>query len=127
MKLLTLLSISSLFFLLSSCDCEYDYTYEVKNKSSSTIKVKWETVDFISSDLIDSVEIAPGNTQILFMTAHGIEPCRTGPFYQEIDGDLVSFTITKDDSVVTKLDYMDDTPWLYEDGLYKAVIADSAF
>jgi hypothetical protein len=127
MKLLIVLSISSLTLLLSACDCAYDYTYNVENQSSTTIKVRWEETGFTSGSLIDSTTISPGSTVTIFSPDHGIEPCRTGPFFREVTSDLTSIRITKDDSIETKIDFMESDNWLYEEGLYKAVVADSSF
>ncbi len=127
MKLLTLLFISGLALFLSSCDCIYEYSYEVENQSSSSIKVKWESHSYTTSGLMDSVEISPGNTQNLFMSEHGIEACKGGPFYRDVSFDLVSIQITKGDSVGTKLDFMANEQWDFEEGVYRAVVTDAAF
>jgi hypothetical protein len=114
-------------FLLSSCDCVYNYTYEVENQSSSTIKVKWEASDFVGMGPLDSLEIEPGNTSALFSTGHGIEPCRTGPFFRDVNQMFIAITITKDDTIVSKLDFLENAQWNFDDGLYTAAVADSAF
>ena len=113
--------ILTLFF--AACDCAYDYTYSVANESSSTIHIKWQQDGMAA----DSMDVPPNRMLRLFETIHGIEPCHEGHIFQDVDVMLVSISITKDDSIATKLDFRENEQWEYEEGRYRAVVSDDSF
>lgn len=106
---------------LASCDYAYDYTYQVTNQTNSEIKIELKTFQF---DSIYSIEA--NGTQILFVTDHGIEGPK-GPYFDDVANDLDRFVVTKSDTLISAKDYLDNSSWIYNDGLYSTEIADNEF
>jgi len=102
--------------LLASCDYAYDYTYEVTNDTDSEVKIKVQTFR------IDSTySISANETQILFVTDHGLEGSK-GPYFEDVAEEINVFVVTKNDTLVSTKDYLDNSSWDYDDGLYHATI-----
>ncbi len=122
MKSALFMLIATFILLISSCDCAYEYTHEVENQANSTIHIKWT-----SYEVANSIMIPPEKSMVLFTTIHGIEPCHEGPFFQDVVVDIGAITITKNDSISTRLDFTANEQWMYEDGTYKAVVGEDDF
>lgn len=107
--------------LLVSCDYSYEYTYQVTNNTDSKVKIKVKTYQF------DSIySIAADETQILFITDHGIEGSK-GPYFENVSHDLDEFIVAKNDTLISSKDYLDNSSWKYDDGLYQATIEENEF
>ncbi len=117
LRLILIICICSLI----SCDYIYDYTYKVTNDTNSEVKIKVKTFR------IDSTySISANETQILFVTDHGLESSK-GPHFEDVANELDKFTVTKNDTLISTKDYLDNSSWNYDDGLYYATIEDSEF
>ena len=112
--------IISMWFL-ASCDYAYDYTYEVTNDTDSEIKIKVKTFR------IDSTySVSANETQILFVDDHGLEGSK-GPYFEDVAEELDKFIVTKNDTLISTKDYLDNSSWDYNDGLYHATVDDNEF
>ena len=107
--------------LLSSCDYVYDYTYQVTNSTDSEIKIELVTHSVDSTYLISSNE-----TKILFVTDHGVEGSK-GPYFEDVSFDLKEFLVTKADTLSSTRDYLANSSWNYNDGVYKTTITEEEF
>jgi hypothetical protein len=106
---------------LTSCDYAYDYTYEVTNDTDSEVKIKVQTFR------IDSTySISANETQILFVTDHGLEGSK-GPYFEDVAEELDEFIVTKNDTLISTKDYLDNSSWNYDDGLYHTTIENNEF
>jgi hypothetical protein len=114
---------SSLLFTLSlgSCDCTYSYHYEVFNDSASVIWVHWT-----HDNLVDSIEITPNGIAELFVTQHGIEQCRKGPFFRDVNQDLQEIEVRLNDSITSEKNYLLNENWSFTSeeygGAYRAQV-----
>jgi len=106
---------------LTSCDYAYDYTYKVTNDTDSEVKIKVQTFQ------IDSTySISANVTQILFVTDHGLEGSK-GPYFEDVAEEINEFVVTKNDTLVSTKDYLENSSWDYDDGLYHTTIEDIEF
>ena len=111
-----------ILLLFTACDCAYDYSYEITNETDGKLTVSWTH----NTDQ-QTKTIVTRTSDILFITDHGLESCRKGPFFQEVNIDLDTISIWKDDTLLSNQDYRQDQHWSYEDGHYKAVVINSEF
>lgn len=107
--------------VLSSCDHEYGYTYKVLNNADSEVKFDLVT-DWVDSTYL----IEAGATSTLFITSHGFEG-PDGPYFADVAGDLSSGTVTKYDTIISNKDYLKNSSWEFNEGVYKAVLTDKEF
>lgn len=108
-------------WFLASCDYAYDYTYKVTNDTDSEVKIKVQTFR------IDSTySISANESQILFVTDHGLEGSK-GPYFEDVAEELDEFIVIKNDTIISTKDYLDNSSWNYDDGLYHAMIEDKEF
>lgn len=108
-------------FAFFSCDHTYKYTYEVTNESDSEVRIDLESSRFDSSYLVSTNE-----TIILFVTEHGVE-ASNGPYFKDVAYDLDEFIVTKDRTLISKKDYLDNSSWIYSDGWYRATVTNEEF
>ena len=108
--------------ILYSCECAYDYSYEIENQTDGVIQVNW-THNTVSQ----SKSIEPGSSEIFLITGHGIEPCRTGPFFQDVKIDLQKIEIINSENLKSKLNYQENDLWEYSGGHFKAFITNDEF
>jgi hypothetical protein len=113
--------IFGLMLLMVSCDYLYDYSYTVTNKTDAQISVYVETFEIDSTFIISK-----DSTKILFITSHGIEGAK-GPYFDNVDVDLKSFTITKNDTLKSKRDYLDNASWTFSNGNYYTDVSNDEF
>ena len=106
---------------LVSCDHTYQYTYEVTNNASSKVVIALRPIRSDSAYTLSS-----GETEILFVTDHGVEGAR-GPYFEDVRFDLDQFSVMRCDSVPSTKNYLDNSSWTYNNGLYRAIIEDSEF
>ena len=126
MKTLYIRSMRKLFFFFiliafASCDCTYDYTYVVQNDTSDTIQVYWEHINFTHTDTIVS-----GDKKQIIITNHGLETCKEGPFYQDVNLDLKAIEVSKGGKN-SNLDYRQNAQWNYLKGEFNTVVTDTEF
>ena len=106
---------------LSSCDSLYDYTYQVKNETDSEVKIELKTFH------IDSIyTIGVNETKVLFITDHGVEGSK-GPYFDNVSVDLKKIIVTKNDTVVSSKNYLDNSSWFFDNGLYYNIINNDEF
>ena len=106
---------------LSACDFFYMYAYQATNATDVEMKIRVKTF------YIDSVyTVAANETKELFTTIRGPEGMG-GPFFREVSFDLYVFEVMKDVTVVSSKNYLDNSYWHYDDGLYSTVITDDEF
>ncbi len=110
-------------FLLTSCDCLYNYEYKIENRSSKSIHISWD----LSYGLDSSISIESGKSAILFTIDHGIERCRKGPFFEDVNKKLIEVNVVNTDTLTSKLDYTHNDQWSYNDGKYIAIVKDDEF
>ncbi len=107
--------------LLISCEYSYDYTYQVTNETESEIKIELETFR------IDSIySINANETQILFVTDHGTEGSK-GPYFDNVTVDLDKLIVIKNDTLISSKNYLDNSSWNYNDGIYSTTITNDEF
>ena len=71
------------------------------NDSASVIWVHWT-----HDNLVDSIEITPNGIAELFVTQHGIEQCRKGPFFRDVNQDLQEIEVRLNDSITSEKNYL---------------------
>jgi len=116
-----LLTLFICLFSFFSCDHTYEYTYEVTNESDSEVKIDLKASRFDSSYLVGT-----NDTKILFVKEHGVE-AQNGPYFKDVSYDLDEFIVTKDRTLISKKDYLDNSSWIYNDGWYRATITNEEF
>jgi hypothetical protein len=108
-------------FSLSSCEYVYDYTYQVKNETDSEISIE------VKAHMIDSIyTIGVNETKILIITDHGVEGSK-GPYFEDVSSDLQSFVVTKDDTIASSKNYLANSAWNFNEGLYSTIINKDEF
>jgi hypothetical protein len=106
--------------LLISCEYSYTYSYSVTNSSDTTVDVRLKTYK------VDSVfKLTKDETRILYRTDHGIQSSR-GPHFSDVKEDLKIFTVSKG-QVQSRRDYLKNSNWNFEKGVYSTVITDDEF
>lgn len=106
---------------LNSCDYSYHYSYQVKNDTDSELKIELKTFQ------IDSTyTIAMNESKVLLITDHGIEGPK-GPYFEDVSFDLDKFIVTKDDTLISSKNYLDNSSWNFDNGLYSSTINDDEF
>lgn len=107
---------------LSSCDCTYDYAYEVENQTNGEIKVYY-------GGAVDSTSVAiqSNGSEVLFITDHGTEACKDGPFYADVVEDLQFIEVVKEDSLNSTKNYLFNGSWTYINGTYTARVTEEEF
>lgn len=121
MNIFRLILLILTIFSLSACEYAYDYTYQVKNETDSELKIELKTFR------IDSIyTIAVNETKVLFITDHGIEGSK-GPYFDDVSVDLDKFIVTKNDTLVSSKNYLDNSSWNFENGLYSTTINNDEF
>lgn len=121
MKITRLGFITLIPVLLTCCDYGYDYTYKVTNDSDFDVKIELETFRFDSTYFILAHE-----RKTLFTKSHGAEGSK-GPYYDDVANDLYKFVLTKNDTIFSTRDYLENAAWEYNDGLYHATIESEEF
>jgi len=117
----TIFTIFGLTLLMTSCEYGYDYTYTLTNKTDSQIKV------YVKTFRIDSIyTIAKDSTEILFITDHGIEGSK-GPYFANVTEDLDKFTVTINETSVSKRDYLKNESWTFTKGDYSTIVTNNEF
>ena len=86
--------------VFASCECVYDYSYEIKNETDGKL-----TIALTNNTAQYNESIGIGTSDTLFVTDHGIEQCRKGPFYQEVSIDIETISVWKDDTLLSTRDY----------------------
>lgn len=120
-KNIKIIAVLIAIFSLSSCDYLYDYTYQVKNETDSQLSIE------LKSHMIDSVYMIGANeTKILFITDHGVEGSK-GPYFKDVSFDLKRFVVTKDDTLVSSKNYLVNSSWNYDNGLYSTTVNNEEF
>ena len=104
-----------------SCDYVYDYTYEVTNKADSAIQIELNTLRIDSTYVIGVNE-----TKILFITEHGLEGSK-GPYFDDVSADLDKFIVTKNDTLISSKNYLDNSSWTFYEGIYSTTINNDEF
>ncbi len=111
----------AILILFSSCDYVYDYTYQLTNSTDSEIKIKLATYS------IDSIySISAHETKILFVTDHGVEGSK-GPYFDDVSFDLKEFLVIQTDTVTSTIDYLVNSSWDFNEGLYETTITEEEF
>lgn len=117
----TNLFILGLLLILSGCEYAYDYSYTVTNKSDGQIKV------YVKTFRIDSTFIVlKDSTKILFVDNHGIEGSK-GPYFDDVTVDLNDFKVTKNDTLISKRDYLKNDTWTFKEGDYSTTVTNDEF
>lgn len=116
-KLLLVISICS----LCSCEYAYDYTYQVTNNTNAEVKTELKTFEIDSVYTIDIKE-----TKALFVTWHGVEGSK-GPYFEDVNRDLDYFVVTKNDTLISKRSYLNNSSWEFNEGLYSTTILNDEF
>ncbi|MDD2306749.1 MAG: hypothetical protein PHP53_18760 [Prolixibacteraceae bacterium] len=118
---LKLIFLFLIIMALASCEYAYDYTYQVTNNNESEVKIELKTFR------IDSVfTIEANETKILFITDHGVEGSK-GPYFDNVTIDLDKFIVTKNDTLVSSKNYLDNSSWNFDNGLYSTTINNDEF
>ena len=110
-----------LLILLSGCEYSYDYSYTVTNKSDRQIHVFVKTFEIDSTFLIQK-----DSTKKLFITWHGVEGSK-GPYSRNVNVDLDSFKVTKQDIIKSKRDYLKNDAWTFINGDYSTTVTNEEF
>ncbi len=113
--------ITLILIFIVSCDYMYDYTYEVTNNSDSNIKIKLKTFNLDSVFNVNQNEI-----KILFITHHQVEGS-DGPYFKDVSFDLANFIVSKNDTIFSKKDYLNNSSWQYDNGFYRTTITNEEF
>ncbi len=114
-----------ILFFIVSCDCMYDYTYEVTNNSDSNIKIDL-TIDYKTFKLDSVFNVNQNETKKLFITDHFIEGCN-GPYFLDVSFDLDKFIVSKNDTIFSKKNYLENSSWQYANGFYRTTITNEEF
>ena len=124
-KIYTLLLFANISLFTACIDCGYEYSYEALNTTNTDVQISW-TQKFESPD---SLTLEPGETEVLFTSFHGIEPCRDIPIFRDVDYDLESFNVVKMDStnLESNSNYLSNDSWEFIDGTYQATIIETEF
>ena len=118
----TVFAIIGLTLFMTSCEYRYNYSYTLTNKTDSQIKV------YVKTFLIDSIyTIAKDSTEMLFIKDHGIESGSKGPYFRKVTEDLDKFTVTINDTLVSKRDYLKNEPWTFNKGDYSTIVTNNEF
>lgn len=113
--------ILGLLLIMSGCEYVYDYSYTVANKSDGQIKV------YVKTFRIDSTfTILKDSTKALFIDDHGIEGSG-GPYFDDVTGDLDDFKVTKNETLISKRDYLKNDAWIFQDGDYSTTVTNDEF
>jgi len=106
----------AILIFLNSCDYVYNYTYEVTNSTDGEINIELKTQS------IDSVySVSKDEKKVLFITDHGVEGSK-GPYFEDVSFDLKIFTVTKSDTLKSTRNYLSNSSWTYNNGLYRTTI-----
>jgi hypothetical protein len=106
--------------LLVSCEYAFTYSYSVTNSSDTTVDVR------IKTNKIDSVfDLTKDETKIVYMTDHGTQSSK-GPHFRDVKEDLKIFTVSKGQAQ-SRRDYLKNSNWNFEKGVYSTVITDDEF
>lgn len=86
------------------------------------------TVNWTNNGYSQSKDLLAGEEKVLFVTTHGVEPCKGGPFFQDVSDDLIIIQVIKDDSLVCKKDLRKNESWDFDDlGNYKTTLTNADF
>lgn len=113
-----------LCIIFSSCDYYYSYEYIVQNDSSSQI-----TVELFAQyhPILDTVYRIESNQSLqIYETIHGNEGAG-GPFFDDVSKDLTRLVIKKNDTLISNRDFIQNSNWLFTEGMYLTIITDIEF
>lgn len=116
----TNLFLLGLLLILTGCDYVYDYSYRVTNKSDGQIKVYVKTLKINSTFLIQK-----DSTKLLFIQQHRIGS--NGPHFRDVYDDFEVFTVTKNDTLESSRNYLENDAWTFEKGDYSIIVTDDEF
>lgn len=112
--------ILGLLLIIAGCDYAADASYRVTNNTDGQIKVYVKTFRINSTFLIQK-----DSTKLLF-----IQEYRTGPdgaYFRDVSEDLEFFTVTKNDTLTSTRDYLENDAWDFENGDYSTIVTDDEF
>lgn len=106
---------------ITGCDPVFEYSYEVTNHSHDEIRVTWRHEGRDSA-----VTVAPNQSLLMYQTDHGIET-GDGPHFESLRKTFDTLYITRLDGSPTKRNYLEDSLWEFNNGLYRAEVSNEDF
>lgn len=111
----------ALLMIASGCEHTYEYSYTVTNQSDGQIKISVKTFG------VDSTfSIPKDSTKLLFSRWHGLEGNK-GPYFHDVKLDLVRFSVTRNDTIKSTRDYLNNDAWTFNKGNYSTTVTNDEF